>query len=357
MKRFVQEQKRRGRAWGHMAQSALMRRVDPDWIPKPHAGHLLMTYRCNLKCSGCGSWKVENHNDLTADEWKRVFRQLRSLDLVKVLGGEPFVRKDIVPILEGVRDIIDPYILQLTTNGMLTKPLIAAIKAVAWPGLQLRISVDGLPKTHDTMRGKDGSWDLVDRSVKEVAALKSQYGFRFGINFAVTDASMSDLGAMIEYAKEHGADLIPGINVDPFLVGTIPPEQQTPRVIMISDKEKAMRALMDARVGTKRQLPLLDHVYSRWQTKRTFHKQLFSGAQRFHCRELRDLIYVLPNGDLVRCGLDHEPIGNVREERFDDIWYGKRIEKYRKKVRDCPGCLQASVQILSRLYGGCILSG
>jgi MoaA/NifB/PqqE/SkfB family radical SAM enzyme len=357
MRSFVQEQRRRARAWGHMAQSALMRRVDSEWIPRPHAGHLIVTYRCNLKCTGCGSWKVKDHNDLSVLEWHNIFRQLRSLDLVKILGGEPFVRKDIVPILEGVRDIIDPYILQLTTNGMLTKPLVEAIHAVAWPGLQLRISVDGLPNTHDKMRGKDGSWQLVDRSVKEVASLKERYGFKFGINFAVTDASIDDLGAMVEYAKEHGADLIPGINVDPFLVGTIPPEQQTPKVIMISDKERAMEALMDARVGTKSQLPLVDHLYSRWQTKRTFHTQLFSGAQRFHCRELRDLIYLLPNGSLVRCGLDHEPIGNLRTQRFDDIWYGKEIEHFRKKVKECPGCLQASVQILSRLYGGCILNG
>ena len=163
MRQFIQEQKRRVRAWGHMAQSATMRRVDPEWIPKPHAGHLLVTYRCNLKCTGCGSWKVKEHNDLTAAEWRMVFRQLQSLDLVKILGGEPFVRKDIVSILEGVRDIVDPYILQLTTNGMLTKPLIEALHAVAWPGLQLRISVDGLPSTHDTMRGKEGSWTLVER--------------------------------------------------------------------------------------------------------------------------------------------------------------------------------------------------
>ena len=102
--------KRRVRAWGHMAQSALMRRVDPSWIPMPHAGHIIVTFRCNLKCIGCGSWKVKEHDDLSAAEWKSVFQQLRSLDLVKVLGGEPFVRKDIVEILCGVRDIIDPYI-------------------------------------------------------------------------------------------------------------------------------------------------------------------------------------------------------------------------------------------------------
>ena len=54
------------------------------------------------------------------------------VDLVKVLGGEPFVRKDIVHILKG-SVILLTRIFSTTTNGMLTKPLIQAIKAVAWP--------------------------------------------------------------------------------------------------------------------------------------------------------------------------------------------------------------------------------
>jgi AdoMet-dependent heme synthase len=272
------------------------------------------------------------------------------------LGGEPFVRKDIVDILRAVREEVDPYILQLTTNGMLTPKLVEAIHAVAWPGLQLRISVDGLPSTHDTMRGVDGSWAKVDRSVKEVSALKSKYGFKFGINFAITDNSVDELGRMIEYAESVGADLIPGLNVDPFLVGTIPPEEKKPKIIMVEDKERALNALVNAQAGTRSQLPGIDHLYSRFITKRTFKKQLFEGPHRFHCRELRDLIYVLPNGDVVRCGLDHLPVGNLRKTSFDDLWYGEDIKAFRKKVDDCPGCLQASVQILSRLYGGCLLS-
>ncbi len=111
---------------------------------------------------------------------------------------------------------------------------------------------------------------------------------------------------------------------------------------------------MDARVGTRSQLPLVDHVFSRWLTKKTFRKQLYSEAHKFHCRELRDLLYLLPNGDVVRCGLDHKPVGNLREKSFDQIWYGDEIKAFRQKVDDCPGCLQASVQIMSRLYGGCI---
>ena len=350
------QMRRRAVAWKNMATSATMRRVDDSWVPQPHAGHFIVTYKCNLKCKGCDSWKVSEHNDLSASEWRTVFRQMPHLDLVKILGGEPFVRRDIVEVLTAVREEVDPYILQLTTNGMLEQRLVEALHAIAWPGLQLRISVDGLPKTHDKMRGMEGSWAIVDRTVRRIAELKEKYGFSFGINFAVTDSSIDDLPKMREYAESVGADLIPGLVVTPFLVGTTPPEEETPRIVMISDKERALHALTHQEVGTKSQLPLLDHLYSRWVTKRTFSKQLYDGSHKFHCRELQDLVFVTPNGDLVRCSLDHKPIGNFREQSFQEIWTGSRIQQARQVVKDCPGCLQASVQILSRLYGGCLLS-
>ena len=337
-----------------MAVSATMRRVRPEWVPRPHAAHLITTYRCNLKCLGCGSWQVKDHADLSTEEWLKVFRQLRSLDVVKLLGGEPFVRNDMQALMEGVRDIIDPYILQLTTNGMLTKRAVDAVRAVGWPGLQLRISVDGTEKTHDRMRGVPGSWKLVNRTVQEMAALQPQLGFKFGINFAVTDESIDEFDEMVEYAASVGADLIPGVNVDPFLVGTTPPEERLQQVIMLEDPQLGLDRIADHRAGTKRELPFVDHVLSRFVTKHTYRHQIEHQRYRFTCRELRDLLYLLPNGDVVRCGMDHEPIGNVRRQSFDDIWFGPEIQAWRQKVDDCPGCMQASVQILSRVYGGCL---
>ncbi len=334
--------------------SATMRRVRPEWTPRPHAAHLITTFRCNLKCLGCGSWKVKDHEDLSTEEWHRVFKQLRSLDVVKLLGGEPFARKDMKELMVGVRDIIDPYILQLTTNGMLTPRILEAVKEVGWPGLHLRVSVDGVEATHDRMRGVEGSWKMVDRTVQELAALQPQFGFKFGINFAVTDESIDDFDHMVEYAAAAGADLIPGVNVDPFLVGTTPPEVRLQQVIMLEDPMRGLSRIEDHRVGTKRELPFVDHLVGRFLTMRTFRRQIEQGRYRFTCRELRDLLYLLPNGDVVRCGMDHTPIGNVRRQSFDDIWFGDDIRAWRKTVDDCPGCMQASVQILSRIYGGCL---
>jgi MoaA/NifB/PqqE/SkfB family radical SAM enzyme len=268
------------RAWKNVAVSATMRRVRPEWVPRPHAAHLITTFKCNLKCLGCGSWQVKDHADLSTEEWFKVFRQLKSLDVVKLLGGEPFVRKDMKELMLGARDIIDPYFLQLTTNGMLTDRVIDAVKAVGWPGLQLRISVDGTEPTHDRMRGVEGSWKLVNRTVQELAALQPEYGFKFGINFAVTDASIHEFDAMVDYAESVGADLIPGVNVDPFLVGTTPPEERLQQVIMLDDPMRGLRRIEDHRVGTRRELPLVDHVLSRFITKRTFRYQI--QKQQYH---------------------------------------------------------------------------
>ena len=300
---------------------------------------------------------MKDHNYLTAAEYRSVFRQLTSLDLVKVLGGEPFVRRDIVEILTDIRDIIDPYVMQLTTNGMLTKRTIEALHQIAWPGLQLRISVDGLESTHDEMRGVEGSWSKVTQTVREVAELKDRYGFKFGINFAITDQSLPEIDDMLEFAQSMGADLIPGVNVSPFLVGTRPPEVEQQRIIMLEKREEALEAMTRAEVGARGQLPGLDRVLGRWFTKATYKQHLQEEIHTFPCRELKDLLYLLPNGNVVRCGMDHKPIGNVREQTFDQIWFGTAIEPFRKKVDNCPGCMQSSVQIMSRVYGGCIDAG
>ena len=148
---------------------------------------------------------------------------------------------------------------------------------------------------------------------------------------------------------------------------------------MVNNKERALQALVDAKVEVREvNFPLSITCIPEMITKRTFAKQLYEGPHRFTCRELRDLIYVLPNGDVVRCGLDDhmknnticQPQNNYRHLILSRLYGGSFVllnlcdfisnsSAFRKTstspfpcVRhDCPGCLQASVQILSRLYG------
>ena len=146
----------------------------------------------------------------------------------------------------------------------------------------------------------------------------------------------------------------PGAGLEPNAFGSPPEEGGTQEVILISDRKAVLKALKDQRVGTRRELPGVAHLLSKHLASNTFEQQLDGETSAFQCRELRDLLYLLPNGNVVRCGMDHESIGNLREESFDEIWFGERMCAFRDKVDKCPGCKQASVQILSRLYAGSI---
>lgn len=333
-----------------------MARLDPAWDGPPRAAHLLVTYRCNLRCAHCDSWKVRHHADLSLDEWARVLPSLASLDVVKVLGGEPFARSDMPALLALIRAEVRPHLLQLTTNGMLEDRLVDAIERMAWPGLQLRISVDGLGPTHDQQRGTPGSFAVVERTLRRVAALRPRYGFSLGLNFALTDQSLPELPAMRRFAAGLGAALVPGVNVHPFLVGTAPPEHTRPRVVGLADPRVARAPLMGETPPLRRPLRWAQARLGAALRRDSVRAAVEGGPQAFPCRELRQLIYVLPNGDLVRCGLDHRPAGNLLREGLPAIWASPARAALRADVDRCPGCLQASVHILSRAYGACGLA-
>ena len=53
----------------------------------------------------------------------------------------------------------------------------------------------------------------------------------------MTDNSVGENERMIEYAESKGR-FDSGLNVDPFLVGTIP--RKEPHIIMVEDKERAL---------------------------------------------------------------------------------------------------------------------
>lgn len=84
-----------------------------------------ITRRCNLRCEFChmeGEEKsVENAEEMSAEEIIRIVRVAAGLGIsnVKLTGGEPLLRKDVVEIVEGIAKVRDVRDLSMTTNGVL----------------------------------------------------------------------------------------------------------------------------------------------------------------------------------------------------------------------------------------------
>ena len=140
----------------------------------PRAAHYILTWKCNLKCKDCSAWSRVNGNELKKEEVIALLKKVKFLDIIKLTGGEPFIRNDIVDIIAAVKEIINPYIMQVTTNGTYTHRILECIKKTHFPGLQLRISLDGIGKVHDRIRGVEGCYNKTKETLLSLIDLKKK---------------------------------------------------------------------------------------------------------------------------------------------------------------------------------------
>jgi len=124
-----------------------------------------ITLRCNLSCSHCGSTAGKGRDDeLTTREALDLCDQLAEIGtkMTSLMGGEPLVRKDWQEI--GLRCLDNGMETAIVSNGLLVKKELKSIKKID-PKV-VGLSLDGLKGTHDKIRSKKGSFDMVMEAAK-----------------------------------------------------------------------------------------------------------------------------------------------------------------------------------------------
>ncbi len=109
-----------------------------------------VTDLCNLRCSYCmpeqGIDKKEHKDIMSLEEIEEIIRVSAKLGIskVRITGGEPLVRKGLVPMIKNVSGIDGLKELTLTTNGILLKDYADSLKKA---GLnRVNISLDTLDR-------------------------------------------------------------------------------------------------------------------------------------------------------------------------------------------------------------------
>jgi cyclic pyranopterin phosphate synthase len=122
---------------------------------------LSVTDRCNLRCSYCmpadGVSKATHADILRFEELEQIAEVAVSLGVekVRITGGEPLVRKGLVPFLARLSAIPGLNFLVLTTNGILLGEMAADLRSAGVE--RLNVSLDSLrPETFRAItRGGD----------------------------------------------------------------------------------------------------------------------------------------------------------------------------------------------------------
>lgn len=170
---------------------------------------IALTKPCNLHCSYChGEGEDRNAEsyarEMSCEEVVRIVRIAVGLGIsrVKLTGGEPLLRKDILEIVKGIASIPGLEELSMTTNGTLLAPLAKKLRTNGLKRVNISLpTIDG--ETYCKLTG--GKLEDVLKGVKAaVEADLNPVKLNMLILKGVNDHQVP---GMIDFARETGAIL------------------------------------------------------------------------------------------------------------------------------------------------------
>ncbi|MFD3910742.1 radical SAM protein [Streptomyces sp. NPDC058603] len=150
--------------------------------------YMQLLYRCNFECLHCFHGKRLQHADaFTADEAINLLTLMReqyATEAVTLLGGEPFVYKDLAQVVRYAKQELGMRV-EICTNGYRIERRLTEIA----PDLDLlRVSLEGIGSTNDHMR-KFGSY----QSALSALDIARGLGVRTGATMTVTSRNIDEV--------------------------------------------------------------------------------------------------------------------------------------------------------------------
>ncbi len=283
-----------------------------------------VSYRCNSKCRTCDVWRKPN-DDLTLDEWKRVFQKLgRGVVYLTFTGGEPFLRKDLPEMVTTAYESCRPEYITIPTNGILTERICAAVDQICASApkstIGINLSLDGIGTEHDNIRLVPGNWDRAMATWGALKELQNKHrNLVLSIHTVISKFNISRLKEIYVGLKTLSPDSyiteVAEERVELDTVGfdiTPTAESYAPIADFLSQQAHAAPARGFARVTQSFRAGYYQLA------KRTLHERrqvipCFAGWASGH---------IAPNGDVWTCCIRAEPVGSLRETGYDlaPIW-------------------------------------
>ena len=308
---------------------------------KPNIVYAHVTPTCNLKCIHCNLPKVDGieHgtlrrvNEMSTDEWLNSLTQLRDWlgpFKLNISGGEPFVRKDIMQILEHSCDI--GIMTGVVTNGTFITEKVAD-KLAEMGMFNVNISLDGFrEETHLHFRAR--YYDKTMKAFDRLDAARKRHGsdMRILIKFTLMGYNCAEALEVIEWAKEKGFD---GVMMQPLELKHDEVELDYLWPSDFTELDRVVDRMLEMKASG---YPLLNDTSHIQKFKTYFraakHRQASLLERQGICHVGVTNFFIGSNGDVVTC-FYMDPVGNLRDETPKEIWDGAQARKRREEIRTC----------------------
>ena len=312
----------------------------PKMMPINYTVSLL--YGCNSRCKTCNIYK-KNAKQLSIEEYDKIFRNIgKSPYWITFSGGEPFLRKDIVEIVNTIYDRSKPKIINIPTNGILTKKIVSDVQKIARhcrkSSIIINVSIDGIGYQHDDIRNVEGCFEKVTNTFENLKNLKMK-NLSVGIHTVVSNFNVNDFARISSMLMAMEPDsYITEIAEQRVELGTMK-SNITPSLL----KYKSAIDFLIHRIKQSKYTGMQRITQSfRIEYYQLVKSILRDEKQVIPCYSGFASVQISPDGNIWPCCIKAVNTGNLRKNdyNFRKIWNDDKMRIQRKSIHDgechCP---------------------
>jgi len=322
-------------------------------LTRPTEVRATLTRRCNYKCLHCGCWREAHGPEMSIDRWKAGVASLKEFAgrfRVQFVGGEPFVKKGFLDLLEFCRsESID---FGVITNGSAFANGRVVARLVSARPIKVEISVDGpTPEIHDRLRGEPGSLKAIEAGVRNLRRARREASASFPIRIKPTlnAVNFRTMPELVEWAVEQGAT---SIDIEPNREWT---EESKGELWLSADEIVELESVVARLIRMKADgLPIETSDHKLLGMPDHFRRRKVA-PEVGTCRIGLRVFSIDPQGLVTSC-LAFQPLGDLSRQSAREIWTGAAGREVRRGTvaceRGCPYSCFATKPIVHTIKRG-----
>jgi MoaA/NifB/PqqE/SkfB family radical SAM enzyme len=299
----------------------------------PLAAHIKLTENCQAGCVTCDYWKTRWRDAIDTERAIELVNEIGAAGIrdLRFTGGEPLLRRDFFQVLDRANTSRFKRII-LQTNGLLLKKLHKDVNAS--PITKVAVSMDGLGRTNDYIRGIDGYFALGMEGIKLLR------GKEVVISVTLNRMSAGELGRLADAAEAAGAKIeINILSRSLFFFRDSDVDSLWPTKPEVDEITKFVRDKL------KRPPYEVDYIRRYYSNETLAEPPCVLGYTQ---------VFVLSNGDVLTGCYPLKPVGNILRQNLETILRSEEYSRQCKAMvrRECPGCTCGVETSLAMTHAG-----
>ncbi|MBS3098117.1 radical SAM protein [Candidatus Woesearchaeota archaeon] len=322
---------------------------------KPSYVIFFVTAKCNSRCKMCFNWKnIEESSkkkELSLEEIKKISRNFDNFQYLTISGGEPFLRDDLVEIIQLFVKNNNVQFVSIPTNALMPGKIREfterLLKSCPKTSFRVSLSIDGIGEHHDKIRGVKGNFKKVLESYKKLDPLRKKYN-HFNLDTS-TVFSYYNQDRVVDVFKWVNANL----KVDNHILGLVRgnTKEKIAKNISIKKFEEAAKFVegLTAKKGRRRKdirLKLL--IALKLVMREIIINTLKCNRMIIPCTAGKRMVVLTEEGDVYPCELLNMKMGSLREADYNiknilNSKNSKKIVQWIKKTK-CYCTFECAIQ-------------